>query len=592
MQLPAALEPWAPWLALLPPDLAETLGDMLLRLHPLVGRLNPATLRSGSEPAGVGNIVRRGHYERLLITEWAYADAEPDEFLRRAGSGELLFTGPEPAMHQRSLESIALFDAGLSQLGEPRLAQVALFILLARRAQQAGARFRWGVWQQPGTLHEVSDASGLKKLIKARTLAAPSDAADQWQTALPPVLQDCWLVGAASLTLPQRTCMRTLIRPALLARQLDITLHQRDTRQELKLDLPDANDCVRLLRLLVASPVPAGVVRQVSHKPSRAQPPRFGMNGQRLAVAQLNGGAMTYHVPSSSGTQPGKSRSEAAPGKGMILAAGLLTPKLSYIRAVDHQLFFHNLPGPLFAGRTLSAPRPEMEQFRAPPGMSRWLPLFFMQQRGQNRVLVLDTKKQLVCWQISSAQPELAFHPVASNVIGIIDFGKTVQFACLEGEGIQLYQWQIWQERPQKFTYVGHQGTHLWFGGKHHSDHSGRMMLAIQRSDTDWWVAYGGDGSVVQIDDGATVLGVAISVRNPNPGLVVLHPGRQRLELRVRGARYELATSTEAIQQASFDAASRRMAWITARTSTVIVRGIDDDQVLLQISAQGDQDAT
>ena len=106
--LPTALEPWTSWLTLFPPDLAPAVGALLLRLHPLIGKLSTATLKRGSEPEGIGNIVRRGNYERLLMTEWLVADAEPDEFLRRAGSGELLFNGPEPAVHQRSLHSVAL----------------------------------------------------------------------------------------------------------------------------------------------------------------------------------------------------------------------------------------------------------------------------------------------------------------------------------------------------------------------------------------------------------------------------------------------------------------------------------------------------
>src|SRR4051812_12486466 len=151
--LPRALEPWRPWLALLAPDLAEPLGQLLLQLHPVVGRMRAPAPSPDALPAGVGSIFQRGSYERLLISEWAVADAEPDEFIRRAAGNELLFTGPEPERQRRSQRCIALFDAGPAQLGEPRLAQLALFILLARRAQEAGAAFEWGVLQHPGELH-------------------------------------------------------------------------------------------------------------------------------------------------------------------------------------------------------------------------------------------------------------------------------------------------------------------------------------------------------------------------------------------------------------------------------------------------------
>ncbi|WP_447413065.1 hypothetical protein, partial [Clostridium perfringens] len=66
-----------------------------------------------------------------------------------------------------------MFDAGLAQLGEPRLAQMALFILLARRAEQADAQFSWGILQQPGILHDDTGLGGIRKLLKSRSLLAP-----------------------------------------------------------------------------------------------------------------------------------------------------------------------------------------------------------------------------------------------------------------------------------------------------------------------------------------------------------------------------------------------------------------------------------
>ncbi len=58
IELPRPLEPWRAWLALLCPDLVEPLGTLLLQLHPLLGRLNPAANRDNGPPVGIGNIVR------------------------------------------------------------------------------------------------------------------------------------------------------------------------------------------------------------------------------------------------------------------------------------------------------------------------------------------------------------------------------------------------------------------------------------------------------------------------------------------------------------------------------------------------------
>ncbi|MDC8757856.1 hypothetical protein [Janthinobacterium fluminis] len=600
-QLPAPLEPWAAWLSLFPPDLAPAVAQLLLRLHPLVGKLSTATLERGAEPAGIGNIVRRGNYERLLMTEWVYADAEPDEFIRRAGSGELLFNGPEPALHQGALRSIALFDAGPAQLGEPRLAHLALFILLARRAEQAGAQFSWGIWHQPGILHDDAGLAGMRKLIKSRTLrVAPADTGQQWEAALGAELADCWLIGAAASDAPRQAGNRVAIRRALSGNHLHVGLQQRRDRRMLQLELPDTPTAVRLLRRPFAPVAPLGVAHHHGSRPSRAQAPRFSNGGNWICVPQLGGGAITYHVPQSAQAKPGKRRIQPAPANGPILAAGLFKHQLSFITTAGGKLRFQGFPGPLFSHRSTVCERPPLEDFQAPPGMARWLQAFYLVSRvhAQPReyVMVLDTKKRLVCWQArkvapDAMEPEITFRHIADDVIGVQQLNDTLFFACAADNGIQLYNWHSLQPSPKKMMLLKQKGHRLLYGALRswHQNHSG-SLLAIQRSATSWWMGSHNNGETLEIDDGATVLGITRSTKNPNPGLVVVHPGRRRIELRVGHLRYELATAVEEIQQASMDAASARIAWITAKTGTVVVRAIDDDLALLQISCDGGPD--
>ncbi|MGX9775488.1 hypothetical protein ACWYXN_18540 [Janthinobacterium aestuarii] len=598
--LPTALEPWSPWLTLFPPDLAPAVGALLLRLHPLVGKLSTATLERGAEPAGIGNIVRRGHYERLLMTQWVYADAEPDEFLRRAASGELLFNGPEPAVHQRSLRSVALFDAGPSQLGEPRLAHLALFILLARRAQQAGAQFIWGIWQRPGVVHEDTGLEALRRLIQSRTLlAAPADASAQWQTRLGDDLADCWLIGVAGEA-PRQARERVEIRRALGGNHLNVSLQQRHDYRTLQLELPDAPTGVRLLRKPFAPLAAAGVIHHRGHMPSRAQAPRFASGGHLVCVPQLHGGAVVYQVPPSASAKPGKPRVIAAPKHGAILAAGVFKPALSCITSAGGTLAFHNFPGPLFSSKPVMCDRPPREQFHAPPGMGRWLQVFYLLAHHtvhrHEHVVVLDTKRRLVCWQGAPAASHkeastVSFRPVLDDVIGADQLGDSLYIACADGDGVQLYHWHRQNATPHKMQRIAQQGSRLLHGALtgEHAGHSGNL-LAINTGTNRWWVGSHAKGEVMDIDDKASVLGVAISQKHPHPGLVVLHPGRRRIELRVGAQHYELATSPEPIQQASMDPASARIAWITAKSSTLVVRHIDDEQSLLQISCDRDID--
>ena len=138
MPLPAALQAWHPWLSWFTPELAAAMGDVLRRMHPLLGRFQGRRQGGVAEPDGVEDLRRRGSYERLLSSEWLLATELPDEFLRRAAGGEHLFLVPRPRAMQADKLIVAIFDAGPWQLGAPRLAHIALWILLARRAEEAG----------------------------------------------------------------------------------------------------------------------------------------------------------------------------------------------------------------------------------------------------------------------------------------------------------------------------------------------------------------------------------------------------------------------------------------------------------------------
>jgi hypothetical protein len=282
------------------------------------------------------------------------------------------------------------------------------------------------------------------------------------------------------------------------------------------------------------------------------------------------------------------------PTHGTILAAGVFKPNLSYITTGGGTLGFHSFPGPLFSSKKIVCDRPPLEDFYAPPGMARWLPAFYLLSRHHvkryEHVVVLDSKKRLVCWQANPPAPDtgaptISFHHMLDDVIGIHQLNDTLFIGCADGDGVQFYSWPSQNSSPNKMMRIEQKGSLLLYGalkGKH-SSHGG-SLLAIKTGAIQWWVGSYNKGEMMEIDDGATVLGVAISLKHPNPGLVVLHPGRRRIELRVGQLRSELAVSPEPIQQASMDPGSARISWITAKTSTVVVRNIDEEQPLLQIS--------
>lgn len=161
MELPPAIAPWGPELAMFHDELALALGGLVARVAHAIGPLPSATRDARDEPDGFGGLARRGPYERLLLTEWLLANELPDEFVRRAVSAEHAFLELEHLSPAIARRTIAVFDAGPSQLGAPRLAHLAVLIALARRAVDAGATLGWAVLQEGEETGEVTVREGL-----------------------------------------------------------------------------------------------------------------------------------------------------------------------------------------------------------------------------------------------------------------------------------------------------------------------------------------------------------------------------------------------------------------------------------------------
>src|SRR5262249_24060464 len=199
--LPRELLPWSGLLALFPEDLAGGLGRAVPRRGRGGGGRRPALPIRRGGPEGFSGIVRGGSYERLLLTEWLLADEAPDEFSRRAAMGEHAFFHLARRSPVRAASSVAIFDTGPEQLGAPRIAHVAVLIVLAARAEQAGARFAWGVLGEPeGALTPAVTPQSVLALLGARTAVA-ADAGDvaAWadRTARSG-WEDAWLVGSGA----------------------------------------------------------------------------------------------------------------------------------------------------------------------------------------------------------------------------------------------------------------------------------------------------------------------------------------------------------------------------------------------------------
>jgi hypothetical protein len=311
--LPRALTPWAEQLSIFPEELVLSLGPWLPRLSALLGSLRTARDAEDGEPDGFDGLVRRGDYERLLLSDWLYADEAPDEFLRRATMGELSFLRLARREPHASRRCLAVFDAGPHQLGSPRIVHLALLIVLARRAACAGAELGWGVFQEPGIIHHQVTPATVLALLGARSSQSVTPTkvmvwAAQVEAEEP---DDLWTIGGEDLAQKligfggARVCVTDVLEPNRAA--VSVEVHQpRRSQRSLVLELPPSRAGIRLLRdpfeVRRAAPTStdAAVARGTNLVVSRT--------GRRVFLRLSNGGVVAFHIPHSTAAQPGRLR--------------------------------------------------------------------------------------------------------------------------------------------------------------------------------------------------------------------------------------------------------------------------------------------
>lgn len=308
--LPPSLARWSKPLSHLPRDLALQLGPWLPRIARILDESALQARDDDGEPDGYGGIDRFGSYDRLLASEWALADEFPDEFLRRAITGEHLFMSTARVGRSSSKRLLALFDAGPSQLGAPRLAQLAILLLLAGRAEASGAEFCWGLLQRPELIHGV-DRISIVKLLEGRTAEeVGTDPLHRWREHVGDIaaFDAAWIIGSplvgkrmSAAAGVYRVEVEDRLEPGV--RQVSVLVRGRGAQpRPIHLELPPEDVCVRLLR----NPFPA------AGAPPRPGPPAtapslgtddslmFSANGKQLCFRLASGAVGIQPVPDSS----------------------------------------------------------------------------------------------------------------------------------------------------------------------------------------------------------------------------------------------------------------------------------------------------
>lgn len=427
-ELPEALKPWHSWLEWFGLELAAELGVLIRRMQPLLGRFQGEVRGGQPEPDGLDDLRRRGRYERLLSTEWLLADELPDEFLRRAASSEHLFLAPRPRSREAEKGIVAIFDAGPLQLGAPRLGQLALWILLARRAAQTGGALRWGVLQSPGKLHDADDVRQLKALMKSRSfVVGDAEQAKAWQEALaelPHPPGESWLIGAAPAEQPQAerwTSHRIRLCRAVQGDVLEVSLSGWVGLRHAALPLPSVKAAVPLLKGEFTTVAPATLHERHRGRISLQRPPLISAHGTHVAVQLLDEpGMVVFPVASLAQRKAGRPRYQRWGDRLEPLTVMFAGKRLGALLGFERSMYFWQIQG---LGSFIS---PEPDVFRAPPGLGVWLPSAWLHSAQKQCVCVLDRDSRLVVWEaLRNSTPSLEPGPprlLDRQVVGMLQW--------------------------------------------------------------------------------------------------------------------------------------------------------------------------
>jgi len=327
--LPAALQPWAVELAIFPPEIQQSLGPWLLRLDASFGCLRAASREREGDPDGFDGLARKGPYSRMLVSDWLLADQLPDEFMRRAAAAEHSFLRLALATPKGARATGVVFDAGPFQLGAPRIAHLAILIVLARRARAAQAVFRWGVLQAPAVPpFELVTPVAIQHLLSARTIVQPTEemlagwcerlGADGSKRG-----SELWVVGgericrAAAARGAASVVVQDLLEPGKPSLRIAVSAAAARPARALVLELPEPRTAARLLR----DPFAVAVAPRKSMPVDATASSRlvFSASGSK-AFARMSGGLLQFPVPNSA--RDGLGRVKRIQLQGLCTAVG------------------------------------------------------------------------------------------------------------------------------------------------------------------------------------------------------------------------------------------------------------------------------
>ena len=584
MNLPPSLAPWAGYLQIFPEEVSLALGPIIQRVSMLIGSPQPRLNEKEGEPDGFDGLNRRGTYERLLLSEWMLADELEDEFMRRAVMGEHLFLNRARSSPVGTRASLALFDAGPSQLGSPRIAHIAALIVLANRADTARSTFSWGVLQQPETpAFQDVNAGNIMTLLEARSHCEVGEievAVWEEQLATWSGLDDVWLIGGQRLSRFQtekrssRLYVEDILEPG--KRELKLSCNSASgSSSEVTLELPTNNISTRLLRDPFAVAVPE--IQKTADSTYTGSSLLFDMTGTKLFTRTAKWGVTAFNVPNSprAGTGPPKSyhtrawRSVCAVGR-VGRAIALISPEDRFVHLEYCRQGPVNLPPGNYTGYnsnvffTPSADDgPLMPCFSLP-----WGEIVAVDGAGSlfRFTRLIGEPKSLGSTRLSGT-----VHLVATDVLAVNFSNNRLVYVGREWPDNEFRIVSIGQGIARTTT-VEPTALRAFFGPASRYADPEFGLLALEKTDFQWAVVSRKEIKVLAKPVGAKVFGVLMDDDrgDHDAGLLTLEDDRQTVTLNGRNWRKEIFRAHAAVEHIALCQREPYIAYSTVHGEIVI----------------------
>jgi hypothetical protein len=543
ISLPASLAPWSKQLSVFPNELSMAIGPLVQRIAAAIDPLHLEAVPGDDDPDGFDGLVNRGSYERLIASDWLLADEIPEEFERRATMREHLFLKTAKRDRAHGLGSVVLFDSGPDQLGSPRLAHLAILVVLIRRADRARANFAWRTLQNPGLpfLHGASE-SEMIELLRARTSANVSDSMlSDWinRSLEKNRAEEIWLVGGERLhqISPHHVVSRVKVEDVLepQIRQVSIEIQRPKGRpRRILLHLPDNGVCARLLR--DPYQVRVSIPRKLSTMASSSGL-IFADGGRRLFTKTSDGALMSFPVPNSSWDPPGNAKRHALGNIGRIVAANRLGRSTIIVSVEEISLRIS------YVGKETYPPPGHyflrLDQFAWPRETDQEL-LFPcvrppMSQGEKPSLFVLDASGNL--FRLKPAKDEPVALLAQSGVLALTSREGIPAYVSVDKARNLVEYTSMGREPFRGVVLSGAEGVEQAFFGFGAHARAPFCLLAIQRSPSRWLIIADQDRSKeIQAEQRQEIVGV---VQEPNYAEALISLRENRHVVTLKGPDWE-----------------------------------------------------